>query len=64
MNALHPDRMTTRERLDEVGSILALGLVRLKARQSSELVDGEANSPLHSCGAESVCRSDRNGELR
>ena len=34
-NALHPDRMTAAERLDEVADILAAGLIRLKARKSS-----------------------------
>lgn len=36
-NALDPNRMTTAERLDEVAAILAAGLVRLRARQSSRL---------------------------
>ena len=35
--ALHPDRMTQPERLDEVADILAVGLIRLKARKSSRL---------------------------
>jgi hypothetical protein len=35
--ALHPDRMTTAERLDEVADILAVGLIRLKARKSRRL---------------------------
>ena len=34
-NALHPDRMTAAERLAEVGEILAAGLLRLRARGSS-----------------------------
>ncbi len=36
-NALHPDRMTAAERLDEVGGILAAGAVRLLARKSRPL---------------------------
>jgi hypothetical protein len=36
-NALHPDRMTTAERLDELASILAVGLIRLRARKSRQL---------------------------
>ena len=32
-NALEPDRMTSEERLREVGEILAAGLLRLRARQ-------------------------------
>ena len=37
MNALKPDLMAAAERLDEIGEILAAGLMRLRARQSSEL---------------------------
>ncbi len=36
-NALRPDRMTTAERLDELASILAAGLIRLQARKSRQL---------------------------
>ena len=36
-NPLPPDHMRPAERLAELASILALGLVRLKVRQSSEL---------------------------
>lgn len=35
MNALKSDLMTAAERLDEVGEVLAAGLQRLLARQSS-----------------------------
>lgn len=41
---LHPDRMSADERLAELGSILALGLVRLRARQSSTLSAGQESS--------------------
>ena len=37
MNPLNPDRMSAKERLAEVTRILALGLIRLRARQSSQL---------------------------
>ena len=36
-NALHPSRMTPAERLAELGRLLAAGLIRMKARQSSPL---------------------------
>ena len=36
-NALHPDRMTTDERLGELFMILAAGLIRLQARKSRQL---------------------------
>ena len=35
-NALEPDRMTTDERLREVGEILAAGLLRLRAKRPAE----------------------------
>jgi hypothetical protein len=37
MNPLKPELMSTEERLDELCRILALGLVRVLARQSSRL---------------------------
>jgi hypothetical protein len=45
-NALSPDRMSACERLDEVAAILAFGLVRLRARQSSRLSAVSENSSL------------------
>jgi hypothetical protein len=33
-NAIHPDRMTAPERLDEVARILCLGIGRLRAKSS------------------------------
>jgi hypothetical protein len=37
MNALDPEHMTAAERLDELGELLAAGLMRLHARKSSQL---------------------------
>jgi hypothetical protein len=37
MNPVNPDRMSSKERVAEVTRVLALGLIRLCARQSSEL---------------------------
>jgi hypothetical protein len=37
MNGVKPDRMSSAERLTELGRILATGLIRMKARQSSPL---------------------------
>ncbi|CAA7620984.1 conserved hypothetical protein [Magnetospirillum sp. LM-5] len=45
-NALHPDRMSTAERLDEVADILAAGLIRLKARKSRVLSADTGDSRL------------------
>ena len=46
MNALSPDHMTAPERLGEIARILALGLARLRARQSSELSAGRGDSSV------------------
>ena len=45
-NALHPDRMTTAERLGELAAILAAGLIRLKARKSRQLSVDRGDSCL------------------
>ena len=46
-NPLNPDRMTPQERRSELTRILALGLIRLRARQSSELSADLGESSLH-----------------
>lgn len=46
-NALSPHLLTTAERRAELCRLLALGLVRLLQRQSSELSDGTGESSLH-----------------
>lgn len=45
-NALHADRMTAAERLDEIAEILAAGLMRLQARKSSHLSPTRGESSL------------------
>ena len=50
-NALRADTMTAAERLSEVAQILAAGLSRLKARQSSALPADFGESSLD-CAAE------------
>jgi hypothetical protein len=47
MNPLSPFHMTPAERRTELCRILALGLVRLLQRQSSELSDRTGESSLH-----------------
>jgi hypothetical protein len=47
MNPLNPDRMSSKERLAEVTRIFALGLIRLRARQSSQVSDLTRESCLH-----------------
>ena len=59
-NPIHPDHLTTKERLRELCSILALGLLRLRTRdhaagrQSSNLSGGSGESLLD-------CPADRSG---
>jgi hypothetical protein len=45
-NALAPDRMTPDERIAEIGRILGLGLVRLRATKSTRLSRGHGDSCL------------------
>jgi len=46
MNALAPGQMTAAERLAEIADILATGLMRLWARQSSSLSADHGESSL------------------
>ena len=57
-NPIHPCHMSGGDRIAELASILAVGLVRLRLRQSSTLVGGSAHKPLHYLTEESVCRND------
>jgi hypothetical protein len=41
VHPLHPDHLTAAERLDEVARLLALGILRLRARRRAE----KANDP-------------------
>ena len=57
-NALHLDRMTSAERLGELASILAAGLIRLQTRKSRQLSADRGDScldlPPHQSGHEPV----------
>ena len=53
MNALKPDLMTAAERLDEVAEILAAGLQRVHARQSSSQSADFGDSSLACAGNQS-----------
>lgn len=53
MNPLSPDRMTPAERRAQLCAILALGLVRLHARQSSRQSATSENSSLDLPGEQS-----------
>jgi hypothetical protein len=46
MNPLHPNKMTTEERIAEVAEILSAGLIRLQAAQSTKLSQHSADRPL------------------
>lgn len=46
MNALSPDLLTAEERIAEIGQILAAGLMRLQARQSSQLSADRGDSSV------------------
>ena len=58
INALDPDHMTAAERLDEIGDILATGVLRLYRRQGTIKTTNEINElrefPLDFPGARSV----------
>jgi len=53
MNALRPDLMSPFERLAEIAEILAAGVVRLRARQSSPLLLSPGESSLDCAGDQS-----------
>jgi len=53
INGLRPDLMSPAERLAEIAEILAVGLVRLKARQSTSLLPDPGESSLDCAGAPS-----------
>jgi hypothetical protein len=52
-SAVHPDRISVEERLDEIAEILAAGLSRLKARQSSSQSADFGESSLDCPGQQS-----------
>jgi hypothetical protein len=56
-NGLHPHHMTGEERIAEICSILAAGLVRLQARKSTPLSAHHGESSLDSF-------ADRSGHAR
>ena len=59
-NPLCPDKMSTRARFEELGRILAAGIVRLNAAKSSSLSAAEGDSfvdfPLRKSGGRRVKR--------
>jgi hypothetical protein len=63
MNALKPNEISASERLDEIAEILATGLSRLKARQSSALPADFGESSLHCAATQSGHANILRGEL-
>jgi hypothetical protein len=53
MNAIRPDLMSPAERLAEIVEVLAAGVVRLRARQSSPLLPAGGDSSLDCTGDQS-----------
>jgi len=53
INGLRPDLMSPPERLAEIAEILAAGLVRLRARQSTPLLPDHGESSLDCAGDQS-----------
>jgi hypothetical protein len=52
-DAVESPRDCARERIAEIGEILAAGLIRLRARQSSQLSSGNGESSLASLASQS-----------
>jgi hypothetical protein len=63
MNALKPDLMTAAERLDEAAEILAAGLQRLHARQSTPESADCGEGSLDCAGNQSGHANVLRGEL-
>ena len=61
-NGLRPNLMTADQRLSEIAEILAAGLTRLRARQSSQISDDFGESSLdcaaHQSGHANVLKED------
>ena len=63
MNRLKPSLMSAAERLDEIAEILAVGLMRLRARQSSLQSADHGDSSLDCAGHQSGDPNVLNGGL-
>lgn len=53
-NPLSPDLMSAAERRSEICCLLALGLIRLRQRNTAQLSDGYGESSLHNSADRSV----------
>ena len=58
MNPLHPSRMTAPERISELTEILSLGLMRVRAAQSTALSPQSADFGLDRSPTPRMCVPD------
>jgi hypothetical protein len=61
--AIKPDSLSPTERLAEIAQILALGLIRMKARKSSPFLPTSGEISLDSNGQQSGPESNSPGEV-
>lgn len=59
MNPMHPNEMTVPERIAEAAEILSVGLMRLRAAQSTKHSVQSADSLLDSCATPRMCVPDQ-----
>ena len=64
MNPLHPNRMTSHERIAAVAEILSLGLIRLQSAQSTELSLKSADRRLDDPETARMCEPSKPLETR
>ena len=58
MNPLHPSRMTAQERIAELAEILSVGLMRVRAAQSTELSPQSADVGVDRWATPRMCVPD------
>ena len=62
MNPIHSDHLTTKERLGEVCRLLALGLVRLRLRNSGQTSAPTESFAYTNCPTRAVMRTPSHQE--
>jgi hypothetical protein len=63
MNPLHPSHLSAQERITEIAEILATGLMRLRAKQSSQISRDLGESSLHTLPEQSGHPSPENRRM-
>ena len=61
-NPIHPDHLTPKERLAEVCRLLALGLVRLRTRNSGQTSAPAESFAYTNCSSDAVMRTPSHEE--